>query len=166
MLAERSLRTIRAAACARARGRALWRGAHLKRRGAPDEPARAAQDSIMATRGAQQALVPGRVVLVRHPASGLPELGAVCGAPAGAGAGRPAGPTAGSVAAGVAGAPRGARGSAGHSAPAMPACCSSGAAPCWAPGVSWRDGGYMLRGRAGVPSSGPRGGRCALPLLL
>ena len=39
----------------------------------------------MATHGAQQALVPGRVVLIRHPASGLPELGVICGAPAGAG---------------------------------------------------------------------------------
>jgi len=39
----------------------------------------------MATRGAQQALVPGRVVLMRHPASGLSELGVICGAPAGGG---------------------------------------------------------------------------------
>ena len=44
----------------------------------------------MATRGAQQALVPGRVVMVRHRASGLSKLGVVCGSAA-AGVGRPAG---------------------------------------------------------------------------
>ncbi|KAK9827734.1 hypothetical protein WJX81_007278 [Elliptochloris bilobata] len=48
------------------------------------------QDATLATRGAQQALVPGRVVLIRHRASGLSELGAVCGAPA-AGGSRSAG---------------------------------------------------------------------------
>lgn len=57
----------------------------------------------MATRGAQQALVPGRVVLVRHRASGLSELGVVCGSAA-AGVGRPAGLLAGAGGSAAAGA--------------------------------------------------------------
>jgi hypothetical protein len=36
----------------------------------------------MGSRAAMQALVPGRVVLVTDRSTGLPELGAVCGAPA------------------------------------------------------------------------------------
>ena len=35
----------------------------------------------MGSRAASQALVPGRVVLLTNPASGLPELAALCGAP-------------------------------------------------------------------------------------
>ncbi len=38
----------------------------------------------MGSRAASQALVPGRVVLVTNRSTGLPELGAVCGAPASA----------------------------------------------------------------------------------
>jgi hypothetical protein len=38
----------------------------------------------MGSRNAMQALVPGRVVLVTNSSSGLPELGAICGAPAAA----------------------------------------------------------------------------------
>lgn len=40
------------------------------------------QESVMGSRAAMQALVPGRVVLVTDRSTGLPELGAVCGAPA------------------------------------------------------------------------------------
>ncbi len=87
----------------------------------------------MATRGAQQALVPGRVVLVRHPTSGLPELGAVCGVPAGAGAVRPAASAAGGAAAG---APRGAWRSAGHSVLPCRRAAALAHPECWAPGVS------------------------------
>ena len=36
----------------------------------------------MGSRAAMQALVPGRVVLVTNRSTGLPELGAICGAPA------------------------------------------------------------------------------------
>ncbi|CAL8471306.1 g10848 [Coccomyxa elongata] len=42
------------------------------------------QESVMGSRNAMQALVPGRVVLVTNSSSGLPELGAICGAPAAA----------------------------------------------------------------------------------
>jgi len=41
----------------------------------------ALQDDIMATRPAQQALVPGRGVLLCDAASGLTELGAILGEP-------------------------------------------------------------------------------------
>ena len=35
----------------------------------------------MSSRGAQQALVPGRMVITLNQRSGLPELGVVCGTP-------------------------------------------------------------------------------------
>ena len=35
----------------------------------------------MSSRGAQQALVPGRMVVTLNQRSGLPELGVVCGSP-------------------------------------------------------------------------------------
>ena len=38
----------------------------------------------MSSRGAQQALVPGRMVIILNQRSGLPELGVVCGSPAAA----------------------------------------------------------------------------------
>ena len=57
----------------------------------------------MATRGAQQALVSGRVVTVRHRASGLSELGVVCGTAA-AGASRQIGLLASSGSSAAAGA--------------------------------------------------------------
>ena len=41
------------------------------------------QDTIMATRQAQQALVPGRLVLLSDPATGLSELSVVLGEPQG-----------------------------------------------------------------------------------
>ena len=41
------------------------------------------QESVMGSRAAVQALVPGRVVLLTDAASGLPELAAICGAPPG-----------------------------------------------------------------------------------
>ena len=38
----------------------------------------------MSSRGAQQALLPGRMVITLNQRSGLPELGVVCGSPAAA----------------------------------------------------------------------------------
>lgn len=38
------------------------------------------QESVMGTRAAAQALVPGRVVVIADSASGLAELGVICGA--------------------------------------------------------------------------------------
>ena len=54
------------------------------------------QESVMGSRAAMQALVPGRVVLVTNSSSGLPELGAICGAPATASKGIQLGPAANS----------------------------------------------------------------------
>ncbi|KAL0030068.1 hypothetical protein WJX79_004816 [Trebouxia sp. C0005] len=42
------------------------------------------QEAVMSSRGAQQALVPGRMVITLNQRSGLPELGVVCGSPAAA----------------------------------------------------------------------------------
>lgn len=39
------------------------------------------QEAVANSRGAQQALVPGRVVITLNTRSGLPELGVVCGQP-------------------------------------------------------------------------------------
>lgn len=39
------------------------------------------QEAVMNSRGAQQALVPGRMVITLNQRSGLPELGVVCGTP-------------------------------------------------------------------------------------
>ena len=39
------------------------------------------QEAVANSRGAQQALVPGRIVITLNTRSGLPELGAVCGQP-------------------------------------------------------------------------------------
>lgn len=47
------------------------------------------QEAVMSSRGAQQALVPGRMVVTLNQRSGLPELGVVCGSPS-AGAAAPA----------------------------------------------------------------------------
>lgn len=46
-----------------------------------------AQEAVMGSRAAMQALVPGRVVLVTNPGTGLSELGIVCGS-LGSGGGR------------------------------------------------------------------------------
>ena len=50
--------------------------------------ARCLQEAVMATRPAQQALVPGRAVLVSNPVNGMSELGVILGEPPAAGAAR------------------------------------------------------------------------------
>ena len=39
------------------------------------------QEAVMSSRGAQQALVPGRMVITLDQRSGLPEVGVICGTP-------------------------------------------------------------------------------------